>query len=88
VQVLAETGPDELNLIEGHIDLMFRDGDGLVVAHFKTDAAVTQEPQRAYATQLSAYARAISDAAGELVRRMTLHLLRPNEAGKQELLVT
>jgi ATP-dependent helicase/nuclease subunit A len=53
-------------LVEGYVDLLYREDDGrLVIVDYKTDAAPTEETVRAYATQLSLYARAIQDATGD-----------------------
>ena len=52
-------------LVEGYVDLLYREDDGrLVIVDYKTDAAPTEETVRAYATQLSLYARAVHDATG------------------------
>ncbi len=67
-------------LVEGYVDLLYRDDDGLVIVDFKTDAAVTDEALQAYATQLSVYSRAVSDAAGEPVTGLALLFLRPDGA--------
>lgn len=67
-------------LVEGYVDLLYRDVDGLVLVDFKTDAAVTEEALNAYATQLSVYARAVSDAAGEPVTLMVLLFVRPGQS--------
>jgi ATP-dependent helicase/nuclease subunit A len=67
-------------LIEGYVDLLFRDDDGLVLIDYKTDAATTADTIAVYQTQLTVYARAISDAAGEPVTRALLLFLRPSGA--------
>ncbi|WP_129664631.1 UvrD-helicase domain-containing protein [Phytoactinopolyspora endophytica] len=67
-------------LVEGYVDLLFRDDDGLVVVDFKTDAATTAEAVAAYETQLNVYARAVADATGEQVNRCVLLFLRPSGA--------
>src|SRR5690606_24682638 len=56
-------------LVEGYVDLLFRDDDGLVLVDYKTDIATGAEAIAAYETQLAVYARAVSDAAGEPVTR-------------------
>jgi ATP-dependent helicase/nuclease subunit A len=72
-------------LVEGYIDLMFRSPDGLVVVDFKTDASVDDEALNAYATQLSVYARAVSDASEEAPTAATLLFLRPAGALAQQV---
>jgi ATP-dependent helicase/nuclease subunit A len=67
-------------LIEGYVDLLFRDDNGLVLIDYKTDAAITADAVAAYQTQLAVYARAISDATGEPVTRALLLFLRPSGA--------
>ena len=63
-------------VLEGYIDLLYRDGDGLVVVDHKTDAWRTDADLDAkverYALQLQAYARAVADATGEKVARRLL----------------
>jgi ATP-dependent helicase/nuclease subunit A len=67
-------------LVEGYVDLLFRDDNGLVVIDYKTDATTTAAAIAAYRTQLAVYARAISDATGEPVTRALLLFLRPSSA--------
>ncbi|MFW6090297.1 MAG: PD-(D/E)XK nuclease family protein, partial [Actinomycetota bacterium] len=67
-------------LIEGYVDLLFRDDDGLVLVDYKTDIVTGADAVAAYETQLSVYARAVSDAAGEPVTRSVLLFLRPDTA--------
>jgi ATP-dependent helicase/nuclease subunit A len=49
-------------LLEGVVDLAFRDGEGWTVVDFKTDARPESHPQ--YAAQILLYCRAISAATG------------------------
>jgi ATP-dependent helicase/nuclease subunit A len=74
-------------LIEGYVDLLFRDDDGLVLIDYKTDAATTADAIAAYQTQLTVYARAISDATGEPVTRALLLFLRPSGAVEHPVVV-
>ncbi|CAN5456718.1 hypothetical protein BH18ACT1_BH18ACT1_11140 [soil metagenome] len=58
-------------VLEGYIDLLYRDDDGLVVVDYKTDAW-RSEPEldakvERYEVQLQAYARAVAETAGEPV---------------------
>lgn len=46
-------------LIEGFVDLLYRDDDGLVVVDFKTDTAISAPALSAYRTQVGVYARAV-----------------------------
>src|SRR5439155_10736116 len=53
--------------LEGYIDLVFRDDDGLVVVDYKTDAVDTETRSRrvtGYRIQAAAYALAVADAPG------------------------
>ncbi|WFG42340.1 UvrD-helicase domain-containing protein [Pseudonocardia alni] len=67
-------------LVEGYVDLFFRDDDGLVLVDYKTDQATGPEALAAYETQLGIYAKAIEDATGERVTRSILLFLRPDSA--------
>jgi ATP-dependent helicase/nuclease subunit A len=64
-------------LVEGYVDLLYRDDDGLVLVDYKTDATPDTDTLAAYATQLHVYARAIEDATTEPVVRSVLMFLRP-----------
>ena len=63
-------------VLEGYIDLLYRDDDGLVVVDHKTDAWRTEADLDAkverYTIQLQAYAQAVADATGETVARTLL----------------
>ena len=74
--------------LEGYVDLVYRDGDGLVVVDYKTDAVAGDELEARvarYRLQAAAYALAVSEAAGEPVVRAVLCLLDP--AGAREFVV-
>jgi ATP-dependent exoDNAse (exonuclease V) beta subunit len=69
--------------LEGYVDLIYRDDDGLVVVDYKTDAVAAEELERrlgAYRVQAAAYALAVSEATGERVSRCVLCLLAPGSA--------
>jgi ATP-dependent exoDNAse (exonuclease V) beta subunit len=69
-------------VMEGVVDLLYRDDDGLVVVDYKTDAVpATAIPSRVefYRPQMTVYATAIEAAAGEPVVRCVLLFL--NAAG-------
>ena len=66
--------------LEGYVDLVFRDDDGLVVVDYKTDAvdAETRAERVAhYRIQAAAYALAVAEATGEPVVRGVLCFLDP-----------
>lgn len=67
-------------LVEGYVDLLYRDDDGLVLVDYKTDQALSAQALGAYATQLGVYARAVEDATGEPVVRSVLVFARPGGA--------
>ncbi len=63
--------PEEGKLVEGIVDLVFEEEDGLVVADYKTEAmAPGEEATRAdrHAAQLRAYHRGLRDALGQVVK--------------------
>src|SRR5207253_1335385 len=69
--------------LEGYVDLVYRDDDGLVVVDYKTDAVtgVALGARLAhYRIQAAVYALAVSQATGERVVRCVLCLLGPNAA--------
>ena len=54
-------------LVEGYIDLMYREDDGsLVIVDYKTDAAPTAQTIAAYQAQVAIYARAVTRAVGDV----------------------
>jgi ATP-dependent helicase/nuclease subunit A len=67
-------------VVEGYVDLLYRDDDGLVIVDYKTDVAIDPEALAAYSTQVAIYARAVEDAVGEPVVRGALLFLRPCRA--------
>jgi ATP-dependent exoDNAse (exonuclease V) beta subunit len=74
---------DDGSLLEGYVDLTFRDDDGtLVIVDYKTDAVLPGAYSGRlayYAPQLQAYAKCVRDATGEQVRAKLL-FLHPQEA--------
>ncbi len=69
--------------LEGYVDLVYRDDDGLVVVDYKTDAVdadTRAERVAQYRIQASAYALAIAEATGEPVVRGVLCFLEPDGA--------
>ena len=76
-------------LLEGYVDLLVRDDDGLVVVDYKTDAwrdaAELDAKVARYRLQLAAYARAVAAAVGEPVARAVLVFLAPEGAVEREV---
>src|SRR5262249_7670449 len=75
-------------ILEGYVDLVFRDDDGLVVVDYKTDAVQGAELDARlahYRVQAPAYALAVSAATGERVAGCVLCLLDPQ--GAREVVV-
>jgi ATP-dependent exoDNAse (exonuclease V) beta subunit len=52
----------------GSIDLLYRDGDELVVADYKTDVDLTADRKENYGRQLERYAEAVAKAMEKPVR--------------------
>jgi len=69
--------------LEGYVDLVFRDDDGLVIVDYKTDA-VDADTRAArvvqYRIQAASYALAVAEATGEPVVRAVLCFLDPEGA--------
>lgn len=73
--------------LEGYVDLVFRDDDGLVVVDYKTDAIDAEtraERITHYRIQAAAYALALAEATGEPVVRGVLCFLDPSGATEVE----
>ena len=68
------------HLVEGYVDLLYRDHDGLVLVDFKTDSYVDAETLRAYQRQLHVYERALADSVRESVVRSLLLFTHPEGA--------
>ena len=58
--------------MEGYIDLLFREGDRLIVVDYKTD--VKSDPEL-YASQLASYADALKAISGKHVAEKLLFFL-------------
>ena len=71
-------------VLEGFVDLLYRDDDGLVVVDYKTDSWRSSNDLDAkvdrYQVQLAAYAYAVETAVGEAVSRAVLLFLAPGDA--------
>lgn len=69
---------DDGTVLEGYVDLIFRDDDGtLVIVDYKTDAipaGAVDSRVAYYRPQLEAYARCVYDATGTPVRTVLLFL--------------
>ena len=75
--------PFEGITLEGYVDLVFRDDDGLVVVDYKTDSVDPRtrgERIAHYRIQAAAYALAVAEATGEPVVRGVLCFLDPEGA--------
>ncbi len=79
--------PFEGITLEGYVDLVFRDDDGLVVVDYKTDAVDAEaraERVARYRIQAAAYALAVAEGTGEPVARAVLCFLDPDGATEVE----
>ena len=81
---IVDTPDHAVDLFEGFVDLLFDDGEGLVVVDYKTDdvpseAAVATALDR-YGPQGAAYAVALEAATGRPVREVHFLFLRGTEA--------
>jgi ATP-dependent exoDNAse (exonuclease V) beta subunit len=69
-------------VLEGYIDLLYRDEDGLVVVDYKTDSWLGEADLRAkvdrYRVQLQAYGAAVAGSVGEPPPRLQLLFLVPD----------
>lgn len=70
--------PDDL-LMEGYLDVLFREGDRWVIVDYKTDAK--PEP-KLYAEQLAAYGRAVEAVTGMKVAERLLFFLATGAVAK------
>jgi ATP-dependent exoDNAse (exonuclease V) beta subunit len=81
-EVYACTPVDGGRLLEGYVDLLYRDGDGLVVVDYKTastsDAGELARRVDGYRLQGAAYAYTIAAATGDPVTRVTFVFLTPD----------
>jgi ATP-dependent helicase/nuclease subunit A len=81
-ELLEGAGKDEL-LLQGVVDCLFREEDGIVIVDFKSDN-VTKTTQSAaakrYAPQLGAYAKAMEKIFERPVVQKILYFFRTGEA--------
>lgn len=73
--------PMENGFLHGFIDLLFDEGDGLVVVDYKTDSLRADEVDSAierYRLQGGAYAHAVSEVTGKPVKEMVFLYLKSN----------
>ena len=86
LSVCAPVADESDVLVEGYIDLMYRDAEGrLVIVDWKTDAVDTDGVDAKlarYRTQGAAYAAAVEAATGEPVARMDFVFLRSDGDGE------
>ena len=71
---LVWRSPD--GLMEGYMDLLFREGGQIVIVDYKTDA---RPDPKLYAAQLTAYARAVEAITGKRVAEKLLFFLSAGE---------
>ena len=67
-------------LVEGFIDLLIDDGDGIAIVDYKTDSLTPKQLQELdpeYEVQLGLYAWAVGETTGRAVREATLLFLSP-----------
>jgi ATP-dependent exoDNAse (exonuclease V) beta subunit len=66
-------------VLEGYIDLLYRDDNGLVIVDYKTDSWRTQADLdtkvERYRVQLGAYGKAVAGATGEPISDLRLLFL-------------
>jgi ATP-dependent exoDNAse (exonuclease V) beta subunit len=91
VYVGVPWGDDGDGVLEGYVDLLYRDDEGLVVVDYKTDAWGTEADLDAkverYAVQLRAYASALTIAVGEPIVRTVLLFLGESAAVERDVVV-
>ena len=75
-------GPVGDGIVEGFVDLLFKEEDGFVIVDFKTDAVGSEDDveqaMARYRLQGGAYALALSKAAGVTVKEVSFLFLQPN----------
>ena len=78
------SAPVEGVLIEGFIDLLFEADEGLVIVDYKTDALTSleeiQQSMASYRLQGGAYALALQNSSGRLVKEVVFLFLQPQQA--------
>lgn len=71
---LFEGASEELVLIQGIVDVCWKEEDGIVLLDYKTDAVKNgSQLIRRYAAQLELYAKALTKAAGEPVKEKLMY---------------
>lgn len=71
---LSGKDEDETVLIDGVVDLAFKEGDGVVIIDYKTDRNITpEELAERYRGQLSVYRRCLSETLGLPVKETWLY---------------
>ena len=81
-QIYGEAGGEEWVLVQGVVDCILDEGDGLLVLDFKTDAVFGDRvlPRaKNYFLQLEYYCRAVALAYGRPVKEAYLYFLAPGE---------
>lgn len=79
---LGDDGPETV-LLEGAMDLVFREADGWVIVDYKTDMGAlgnAAEVVETYAPQIRMYGRFWRERMGETVKEMVVWLMRTMEA--------
>ena len=74
------SAPLEGGIVEGFIDLLFEEDDGLVIVDYKTDALgvdQTAEAANRYRIQGGAYALALQQVTGKPVKEVVFLFLQP-----------
>ena len=78
------SAPVEGVLVEGFIDLLFEADEGLVIVDYKTDALTSleeiQQSMANYRLQGGAYALALQNSSGRLVKEVVFLFLQPQQA--------
>ena len=75
------SAPVEGMLVEGFIDLLFEEEDGLVIVDYKTDSLISEEDiqqsMASYRLQGGAYALALQKSSGKSVKEAVFLFLQP-----------
>lgn len=77
------SAPVEGVLVEGFIDLLFEEDDGLVIVDYKTDSLSSEDEIKksmaSYRLQGGAYALALQNSSGRLVKEAVFLFLQPQQ---------
>ncbi|MEW6698564.1 MAG: helicase-exonuclease AddAB subunit AddA [Bacillota bacterium] len=78
---LAQSGVDEKVLVQGVIDCLVDEGDGLLLIDYKSDTVRPGQPSVAerYRGQINLYTRAIQDILGRAVKEKAIYLFDNGE---------